>query len=185
MKKIEVEIEGIASLLHHRFAEEDHGQNKSKVKKKVYVPEEEAEKACYRKKDDGTLFQPSEHILGALIKAGTNFKYENRKTFKDIIKAGIIVTPDNIPLLNGQGDKPIKNWDEIDARSVVVQRARVIRWRPKFNKWRLKFEIEIINDDELSSSTLKDILDYAGKLGIGDYRPRFGRFMVTSFKEVS
>ena len=86
MDCVEVEIEGITSMLHHRFPIEDYGINKSKAKKKVYVPEEEAEKAVYRAKD-GTLYQPSEHILGALIKAATNFIFEGKKSFKDVIKA--------------------------------------------------------------------------------------------------
>ena len=62
MKKIECEIVGIAPLLHNRFATEEHGANKSRAKKKVYVPEEEAEKLLFRAKD-GTVYHPSEHIL--------------------------------------------------------------------------------------------------------------------------
>ena len=76
-------------------------------------------------------------------------------------------------------------WDEIDARPVVVQRARVICWRPKFNKWKLHFNMTVLNDDQLSLGTLREIIDYAGKNGIGDYRPRFGRFVVVNWKKIS
>jgi hypothetical protein len=38
-------------------------------------------------------------------------------------------------------------------------------------------------DEQLPVSAIKEILDYAGKVGLGDYRPRFGRFIVTEFKE--
>lgn len=176
MKEIEVEIQGICPLLQHRFPLEEHGENKRAGKKKVYVPEEEAEKALYRDAK-GNIFQPAEHIYQAMIKAGTDFKFESKKSFKEIIKAGVVVEPECIPLNK-------EKWDEIDARPVVVQRARVVRWRPKFNDWTLKFKILILDDENISSSTLKEILDRAGqRVGIGDYRPRYGRFQVISWKE--
>ena len=182
MKKVEVELTGKCGLLHHRFQEAEHGLETSKAKKKVYVPEEEANKSLY-KNEDGSIYQPSEHILGALIKSGTTFKFEGKKTYKDIMKADIVVEPDNIPLLNIDGT-PKTTYDEIDSRGVVIQRARITRCRPKFNEWKINFTIEIIDDENLSVSTLKEIMEKAGKIGIGDYRPRFGRFIVTSFQEV-
>jgi hypothetical protein len=178
MKKIECEITGVAGLLQHRFQET--GANSTKAKKKVYDPEEEADKASYRNQE-GEFYIPSEHILGALIKAGVQFKYEGKKTYKEIVKAGVIVCPDCVPLLDKEG-KVFTEWDEIDQRAVVVQRSRITRWRPKFNEWKLKFTLEIINDDEVAPSTLKEILEYAGRIGVGDYRPRFGRFQVTEWK---
>jgi len=181
MKRINVELTSTSAMLHHRFATEEHGENSSKIKKKVYVPVEEAEKASY-KNPDGTLFQPSEHILGVLIRSGVGFKYEGKKTYKEIIKAGIVVEPDNIPLLDNEGNVRT-TWDEIDARPVVVQRARVVRWRPKFNEWKLRLQLIIINEDLISVAALKDIMEASGMLGIGDYRPRFGRFQVTQWQE--
>ncbi len=176
MKKIEIEITGIAPLLQHRFPTEEFGENKSKAKKKVYNPTEEAEKSLY-KNPKGEIYQPSEHIYQSMIKASTDFKYEGKKTYKDVITSGVIVEPEEIPLISGKY--------EIDARPVVIQRARVMCWRPRFNKWSLKFTITILDDENISLPVVKEILEKAGATkGIGDYRPRFGRFMVTSFKEV-
>jgi len=173
MKKINVEIKGICPLLQHRFPEEEHGVNASKKKKQRYDPKEEAEKALYTD-EKGKIYQPSDHILGALIKAGTDFKYKGRKTYKEIIKAGVVIEPDAIPLEH-------KEW-VIDSRNVVVQRSRIVRYRPKFNEWSLSFDIIIIDDDNIPISTINEILERAGtKVGIGDYRPRFGRFIITKF----
>ncbi len=177
MKRIEIEITGVAPLLHNRFPTEDHGQNISKAKKKVYVPTEEAERKLY-KDEKGNIVHPAEHIFQSIRRAATDFKFDKRKSFKDVIVSGIIVTPDMIPLLT---DKPY----EIDTRPVVIQRARVLCWRPKFNNWKLKFVIDILDDENISPSNLKEILEKAGQAkGIGDYRPRFGRFQVTSFQEI-
>ena len=183
MKTVECEITGVAAMLQHRFAAEEHGVNKSRGKKKTYVPEEEAEKALYRS-PDGTIYQPSEHILSSLIKAAVNFTYEGKKSFKDCVKAGVIVEPDAISLLDAKGETRT-TWDEIDARGVLVQRARVIRWRPKFNQWKLRFKLTIINDDQINTATLKDILEMGGRTGLGDYRPRFGRYTITKWQELS
>lgn len=179
MKKINVKIKGVAPLLQNRFPEEEHGENHVTGKKKVYNAKEEAEKALYRDKKTKEIVHPTEHIFGALIKAGTSFKFEGKKTFKDIIKAGVVIEPEYVSLHK-------KNWDEIDTRPVVIQRARVMKWRPRFNEWELEFEIQILDDENISIPLLKQILERAGTYhGIGDYRPRFGRFMVTNFAEVS
>ncbi len=178
MKQLNITIKGISPLLQHRFPLEDHGENQNKAKKKIYVAEEEAKKALYTDSDTGKIVHPSEHIYGALIKAAVYFKFEGKKTYKDIIKAGIVLEPEYIPLNK-------ENWDEIDCRPVVIQRARVARWRPRFNDWKLTFNINILDDENLQISLLKDILDRAGKYhGIGDNRPRFGRFIVTNFQEI-
>jgi len=177
MKRVEVEITGVAPLLHNRFPTEEFGVEKSKATKKVYDPKEEAERKLYRD-EKGIIVNPAEHIFQAMRKAATDFKFSGKKTFKDVIVSGIIVSLDMIPLII---EKPY----EIDARPVVIQRARVLCWRPKFNNWKLKFVIDILDDENISVSTLKEILEKAGQAkGIGDYRPRFGRFMVTSFQEM-
>jgi len=177
MKTINVEITGVAPLLQHRFATEEHGENTSKSKKKVYDPKVEAEKCLY-KNAKGEIYQPAEHIYQSMVRAAVDFKFEKKRTYKDVITSGIIVQPEEIPLI-------FEGQYEIDARGAVIQRSRIVRWRPRFNKWKLNFSICILDDENISVSTLKEILERAGATkGIGDYRPRFGRFMVTAFKEV-
>lgn len=175
MKTIQVEITGIAPLLQNRFPMEAHGHNISKATKKVYVPEEEAKKCLYIK--DGQIYQPAEHIFQSMVRASTDFKFSGKKTFKDVVTSCVAVEPEDIPMIS---DKPY----EIDTRPVVIQRARVLKWRPKFNQWKLRFKLLILDDTNISPANLKEILEKAGATkGIGDYRPRFGRFMVTEFKE--
>jgi len=175
MKKINVMIKGVAPLLQNRFPIEEYGINKSRAKKKVYIPEEEAKKSLYQNEQIG-IYEPNEHILGALIKAGTKFIFEGKKTFKDILRTGIIIEPECIPLKT-------KNNYIIDSRPVVIGRARIVRSRPRFEDWELEFTITIIDNTNISSAVLKEILETAGTLGIGDYRPRFGRFQVIQYQE--
>jgi len=83
MKKINAEITGIAPLLQNRFQTELFGANQSKSKKKVYIPQEEAEKALYKMKD-GSIYQPAEHIYQSMIRAAVDFKFEGKKSYKDV-----------------------------------------------------------------------------------------------------
>jgi len=182
MKVVECSIEGVAPLLHHRFPTEERGEETSKAKKKVYSPEEEARKALYTDENNHPVI-PAEHVYSACVKAATSFIYEGKRTYKDIIKAGIIIEPEYFDIYDKNGNRK-SSWDEIDARPVVVQKARVIRWRPRFNEWTASFKIVVLDDTNIPITTLKEIVDRAGRSGIGDYRPRFGRFIVTKWKEV-
>lgn len=178
MKKIEVEIKGITPYLMHKFCGEDLKSEK-KVGKKDY--EEEVYKVLY-KSADGEIYVPSAQLKGCLIEAGKQMRVVGRgkSTYSKLFGAFLIINPDAIPMIN-------QDW-ETDARAVVVQKSRIIRYRPKFNEWGLIFEI-IILDDGIDPVVVKQGLDIAGNyVGIGDYRPQkkgsFGRFIVTSFKEV-
>jgi len=173
--KIAVTVKGMGQLLQHRFPVEDHLEDATKKRKKVYSAQEDAETSLY-KKQDGTIFQPANHFEAALVKAGANYKFEGRKTFKDAIKGGVFITPNEIPHKN-------QEW-EMDLQPVVIQRARIVRARPRFDKWELDFEIECI-DDRVSFKDLKEIMVYAGLyVGVGDMRPRYGRFEIIKFEEI-
>ncbi len=65
-----------------------------------------------------------------------------------------------------------------DARSVKVQTARLTRYRPLFREWslmcELAFDEEVINLDQV----IKCLEDAGQYCGLGDFRPKFGRFFV-------
>lgn len=67
---------------------------------------------------------------------------------------------------------------------VKVGMAKIMRTRPIFHGWRLTFDVSVLSD-MVNEETLRRWLDDAGMLvGIGDWRPRYGRFAVTHFEEV-
>ena len=171
--EIKVSVKGTAPLLLHKYVEAD--ATTSKKKKKVYVPEEEAEKVCYRTQDN-KIYIPSTHFKGCMIKSAVDFIYSGRKTYKDYIKSGIFFKEQEI-ILTPQ-EYTISNMP------VVITRARIMRSRPEFKEWECTFTIEVINED-LDKTILKEILESAGKFkGVGDFRPEYGRFVVTKFEEV-
>ena len=193
---VQCRIEGMpnCSYLQNRFPMEDYHQDTddpdaseagpggSKVK--VRDPKIEARKAGYWT-TEGTAYIPSEQILRCVQNAGVNFKYEGRKTMKNIVPSIVMIAPEKIPLLNHEKN-PAETWDEISAMPVRVVQARIVRCRPQWNNWAADFELEVLNPDILSFKKLREIVDYAGKfLGIGDYRPRYGRFYVTHWQKIT
>jgi len=183
MEKIEIEIKGETPYLMHAFPMTKADEKETK-RPGISDYTKEVEESLYRL-PDGKIYVPSTQIQGSLIEAGKNFQIPGKKksTYSGLIGGLLIITPDAI-IINPQEFV-------IDRRSVVVPatRGRVIRERPKFNNWSLKFNIENLEEDGIPNTTVKKILDYAGSyIGIGDFRPKkkgpFGRFIVTKFKEV-
>lgn len=101
------------------------------------------------------------------------------KRGKDVIR-GLQVVQDRV-MLNYTGPRDIEGLFKAnfyDRRSVGNQTSRVMRTRPMFRNWSAKFEVlydaEIFNGEDVVS-----ILKTGGAyIGLGDYRPRFGKFSV-------
>lgn len=185
MKTIEIEIQGISPLLMNRFHEENEITKKmrKKEKKDYGSSREQAEKASYF--DDSTkfLFIPSEWIKGTLKSVSSDFKLpSSRKSVKSIIGGAVIPLEEKIYFKEQYKLKDI----EIDSRPVVIQRARIMKHRPKLEKWNLLFNL-MFDDSLLDESSIHEMLSESGRRsGIGDYRPQkggpFGRFQITKWK---
>ena len=132
-------------------------------------------KKAYRT-DDKKLFLPSTHFKAAMVKAATDFKMTGRKSYKEYIKAGLFI--DETEIILDQQEY------EIFECPVVIQRARVMSWRPMFKEWSCEFTVELA-DEMLNVTDVKEILEAAGRFkGVGDFRPEHGRFEVTQFKKL-
>lgn len=169
-----VSIRGTRPLLMHRF--DGGGVGARKKRGTIPSPDEEAKNALY-KAHDGTIFVPSMWIEGALTNAAKDFKMMGRRTFRDSVRASVVVDPLEISI------EP-QEW-VVDSRSAVVQRARILRARPRWDNWTLKFTVQV-SDPRVTQNDLKQFLEEAGRtVGIGDYRPKFGLFEITEFKPSS
>lgn len=71
-------------------------------------------------------------------------------------------------------------WEKrfYDMRTIKVQQNRIPRYRPLFREWatvcEIAFDPEAINREQV----IKCLEDAGQYCGIGDYRPKFGRFRV-------
>lgn len=192
MYKINAAVRGVAPILQHRFADATLDGLMKNAQRRTAKQDYSLEwmQTMYVT-TDGYLYQPANHFESAMIKASANFKMSGRKTFKDAFKGYVYVMPDQIiHLWNGQ---PVLAPDEnlllestehlsINVMRVVVQRAAVARSRLQIEAgWELQFTIEV-HDENIVPETVQTVLEEAGHaFGIGDYRPRFGRFDVIGF----
>lgn len=178
MEQVSVRIEGISPLLQHRFdvPEVDEKSKKRDLKKN----KDDVEGYLYRDQD-GNIYEPSSHVMMALKYAGAKFQIpgQGKTTYKNIVGGGSVqIEPFAIT-------HEIQDWVP-DRQAVIVQRAKIVRTRPRFDRWALSFFIEY-DEEEISREVINELLVYAGRRsGLGDYRPQkggpYGRFIVTKFE---
>ena len=87
------------------------------------------------------------------------------------------------PLIEHDGPKKAKADDLKDlprykhSGPVKVGTSKVIRTRPMFPVWSLEFDVQI-DTEALEGRQLKDVIEKGGRfVGLGDFRPRFGKFV--------
>jgi hypothetical protein len=102
------------------------------------------------------------------------------------VARGVMLTStdglDEIPLLY-RGPRDIEDLLADDTYrhvgAVKVGQQRVMRTRPKFPDWSVE-ALVMLDESQLSAAQFEDIAAYAGMyIGLGDYRPRYGRFEAT------
>ena len=128
--------------------------------------------------DAGELCLPGEYLRQSIIMAA-KFKQDPRsprKSAMDLFKAGVVsLTP-----LASMGTE---KWDYLDTRRVMIQRAGINRTRPAMKVgWKAEFDLQVLTPEYVSAELLYDVVSMAGRLvGVGDFRPTYGRFNVVSF----
>jgi hypothetical protein len=65
-----------------------------------------------------------------------------------------------------------------DVRGVRVNQARIMRTRPVFHTWSAEYVVSFDDEQVNLSDVQRAINDAGNKSGVGDFRPRFGRFEI-------
>ncbi len=117
---------------------------------------------------------PAEAVEAALVAAG-----KTRRS-GTVVRAAVVVRDSPIIQFEGPDD-----LDELFERPGFVHRCGVrvnarttMRTRPRFETWSVDVQVGFL-PSMIDRSTLLEIARVAGDLvGLGDFRPRFGRFRV-------
>lgn len=173
-----VTIEGTAALLFHHWSNEAVAEKAGAAKNSKAKKSDNVESYVCRD-DDGYICLPGEYLRQSIIHAA-KFRQDPRsprKSAMDLYKAGVVSLTEYASLGS-------REWDYLDARRVVVQRSAVTRQRPAFNKgWRATIDLSVLVPEYIEPPTLLEVIGQAGRLiGVGDFRPTYGRFNVTDFK---
>lgn len=172
-----VTIQGSADFLFHRWNCEAVEAKAAAAKNSKAKKTDDIESYVWRN-DEGELCVPGEYLRQSVITAA-KFKQDPRsprKSAMDLTKAGVV----SLTNLAGLGTD---QWDYEDKRRVVVQRAGVNRTRPAMKRgYKVSFDLMVLVPEYIDQFWLQDTLSVAGRLiGIGDFRPTFGRFNVVDF----
>jgi hypothetical protein len=188
MERLNFRLTGVSGLLMHNERLADPTSQWSKSLKAISKKRQKSDDDLAALKQaewlgglytdaDGAPAIPVDWLLAAALAGGKRFK------IGQLIKAGVFAVKDMFPI-----DFDFKKKTDLDAlyadgrfvdyRGVVVSRARVMRCRPHFPGWSVAATLAY-DPVTIDRSQLVQSLETAGQLiGIGDYRPRFGRFTV-------
>lgn len=124
-------------------------------------------------RDDIGPYVPAENIEATLINGAKSFRKGT-----DVQKFCSVTSP-WIPLDYGQTltkDQLRDDYSYRDVRPMTVMRAKVVRTRPRFNRWQINFELQY-DEKKIDLETIKNAMEYAGPyVGLCDSRPRYGQF---------
>ena len=175
-----VGIQGAADILFHRWSSDAVDAKAAAAKGSKSKKTDDVESYVYRN-EGGNLALPGEYLRQAIIAAA---KYRQdprspRKSAMDLYKAAIVP-------LTSLADLGVKDWDYEDRRRVVVQRNGVNRTRPALRAgWKAEFELLVNLPEYITPQDLNEVIAAAGRLiGVGDFRPTYGRFSVTRFERI-
>lgn len=173
-----VQITGSADILFHRWNNEAVAEKAAAKKGSAAKKTDNVESYVYRN-DDNEICLPGEYLRGAMIGAA-KFKQDPRsprKSAMDLFKAAIVT-------LTPLASLGATAWDYEDRRRVVVQRSAITRVRPAMRAgWKAQFDMLVNLPEYVDEHLFRDVLATAGRLiGVGDFRPTYGRFDVTGFK---
>jgi len=126
-------------------------------------------------KDGMGLYIPGENVEATIINGGKAFKKGT-----DIQKY-CDVTELYIPFDYGENltlDELVANYEYRDTRPMNVMRSKIMRTRPRFDKWKITFTLRY-DEDKIDLNTICNSLEYAGNyVGLCDSRPKYGKFSV-------
>lgn len=119
---------------------------------------------------------PGPNILRCLVDAGRKRKLGTKVT------AGVFVE-DAVNVLGYKGPREIDElWRDknfVSTASAKVGMARVMRTRPMFREWTLEAVLNV-DPEVIDIDDLNQVVEIAGTMiGLGDWRPTFGRFSAT------
>lgn len=173
-----VTVEGTAPLLFHRWSNEAVEAKAKAAKNSTAKKSDNVESYVYRT-DEGNLAMPGEYLRQSVLGA-SKFRQDPRSPRASAIKlftAGVVAITD-------LADLGVPDWDYLDRRRALVQRSAITRERPAMKVgWKATADLMVLLPEYIDSTVLLETLGAAGRLiGVGDFRPTFGRFAVIGFE---
>jgi len=176
-KKISVQLSGIRPLMFDRYA----GDNSTQLPtaEKMYLDPHQR------------LIMPALNIFSLLAAENTKsvcrqFFGKQGRTIALGISSYCNITPYDIPILDGDKEIVFQGWNEqISIHKAVARLAKGVpnpKERPVLAvPWFLHFEVEYQENKYCTLENLRQAFTMGGTLGLGTFRPFFGRYELSEF----
>ena len=182
---IEFTIEGIAPILFHAWSNEAV-EEKTRAKKGSAAKKTDNVESYIYRNTKGDICLPGVYVYGAMCdkkNGAAKYRQDPRSPRASAVKLfQAAVSP--VTELASLGSA---KWEYLDKRRAVVQQSAITRQRPAFNAgWRAQFQFIVNLPEYVTPAFFHDVLTLAGRaVGVGDFRPTYGRFQVIDFKVLS
>jgi hypothetical protein len=173
---VSLEVQGTADLIQNRFSQKSVEQMLRKhmgisVQRESKKPREVLEDATVLNTDGKVCIPPTSFKL-AMIAAASQVK--NLK--KTQLRTALFIQGNSIPITYRE---MVPRMDI--TRTSGIGRTPDVRFRPSFQDWKARMTIQFA--DTLSVQSVVDLLNRAGQVGVGEWRPEkngvFGTFKVS------
>jgi len=170
-----LEVVGTAPLIQNRFSQKSVEQMLRKhmgisVQRESKKPREVLEDATDYNMDKRVSLKPTAFKLSMLT---ASIQLKSLK--KTQLRAALFVQGNSIPITYGSSTPGMDI-----VRTSGIGRVPDIRFRPYFHDWKARMIIQFA--DTLTVQTVVDLLNRAGQVGVGEWRPEkngtFGTFRV-------
>jgi hypothetical protein len=150
--------------------------------------------------DGSKLTMPNEYLMGALRKAGTSITMTGKKTLKAASQSDLLTTEFLDFYIEDKSKSAAGKtaWKQVFLSEIqqmfdqdfatqckeaenlgfrlFKKRCKVgnnkhVRVRPRFDKWLVRGTITVLNPAVLPEVKVAQLFAYAGKVGLGDWRP--------------
>lgn len=183
---VEVSIRGTSAMLFHRWSCDSVEAKSKAAKGSAAKKSDDVDSYVYRDLG-GVICLPGEYLRQSIVNPQNGAaKYRQdprspRKSALDLYKAGVVALTDLAPITRDGAFAT--EWDYLDRRRVTVQRNGITRERPAFNAgWEAVVQLMVLTPEYVSPMDLHAVLTDAGRLvGVGDFRPTFGRFQIDKY----
>jgi hypothetical protein len=175
-------LRGNVPLIFHRWSVEAVEIKANAGKGSAIKKTDDVESYVWRD-EENRICLPGEYVRQSICVAAKSVQDPRspRRSAIELYKAGIASATELAPMISNGHETT--EWDYIDRRRVTVVRAGITRSRPTFTAgWEASFVMQVLTPEYISFENLLDRLTAAGRfVGVGDFRPSYGRFQVVRF----
>lgn len=186
LRQLKVTIRGVSPLIMHNGQTADPMNKFSRAMKEISgkrkkTDEDYAEMSRIEWHAGLYVNKDQKLILPAACLEAAIYDGAKKSKLGKAFKSAVFVEEDaslDIGRKYGKADELFSDEQYRDIRGVRISQSRVMRTRPIFYQWGCSFAVSFDDEQVNQKDVERAICDAGSKSGVGDFRPRYGRFEI-------